>query len=135
MFRHLFDLYRFQPGVDKLPIKIDLKLQTDADLPEEVLRRKYLSADDVVFTEDGLEIALIAGGDVWIMDTKLREPQRVTKSDGYELDVVFSPDGKSLLFTSVHDGQADIWKATKKDSCKTDGRYACGKRIAIHAGC
>ncbi len=115
VFRHLFDLYRFQPGVDTLPIKIELKLQTDADLPEEVLRRKYTSADDVAFTEDGLEIALIAGGDVWIMDTKLREPQRVTKSDGYEQDVVFSPDGKSLLYTSVHDGQPDIWKSTKKD--------------------
>ncbi len=118
VFRHLFDLYRFQPGVDKLPTKIELKLQADSDLPDEVLRRKYTSADDVAFTDDGLEIALIAGGDVWIMDTKLREPQRVTKSDGYEQDVVFSPDGKSLLYTTVLDGQPDIWKATKKETDK-----------------
>ena len=118
VFRHLFDLYRFQPGVDKLPTKIELKLQTDADLPDDVLRRKYSSADDVAFTEDGLDIAMIAGGDVWVMDTKLREPQRVTKSDGYEQDVIFAADGKSLLFTSVQDGQSDIWKATKKEAEK-----------------
>ncbi len=115
VFRHLFDLYRFQPGVDERPIKIELTLQQDADLPEDILRRKFTAADDIAFTDDGLEIALIAGGDVWVMDTKLREPQRVTKTDGYEQDVVFSSDGQSLLFTSNHAGQTDIWKATRKN--------------------
>ncbi|MDX1928095.1 MAG: S41 family peptidase [Pirellulaceae bacterium] len=118
VFRHLFDLYRFRPDEDKLPIKIELTLKNDADMPDDVLRRKFAKADEVVFTDDGLEIALIAGGDVWVMDTKLKEPQRVTKTDGYEANVTFAPDGKSLWFTSVSDGQTDVWKATRADADK-----------------
>ncbi len=118
VFRHLFDLYRFQPGQDKQPVKIELSLRNDADLPDDVMRRKFTQADEVAFTEDGLEIALIAGGDVWVMDTKLREPQRVTKTDGYEANLMFAPDGKSLLFTSVNEGQTDVWKATRGDAEK-----------------
>ncbi len=118
VFRHLFDLYRFRPEEDKQPIKIDLSLKNDADIPDDSLRRKFSKADEVAFTDDGLEIAFIAGGDVWVMDTKLKEPQRVTKTDGYERSLVFSPDGKSLLFTSVEEGQTDIWKASRADEEK-----------------
>lgn len=118
VFRHLFDLYRFRPEEDKLPVKIELTLKKDADMPDDILRRKFNKADEVAYTDDGLEIAFIAGGDVWVMDTKLREPQRVTKTDGYEANLIFAPDGKSLLFTAVTDGQTDIWKATRGDAEK-----------------
>lgn len=118
VFRHLFDLYRFRPDEDKQPVKIELALKNDADMPDDLLRRKFSKADEVAFTDDGLEIALIAGGDVWVMDTKLKEPQRVTKTDGYEANVIFAADGKSLLFTSVNDGQTDVWKATRDDADK-----------------
>ncbi len=118
VFRHLFDLYRFRPGEDEQPVKIELTLKNDANLPDDVLRRNFTQADEVAFSDDGLEIALIAGGDVWIMDTKLREPQRVTRTDGYEADVTFAPDGKSLLFTSVTEGQTDVWQATRADADK-----------------
>ncbi len=96
-------------------MKIELALRSDADLPDDVLRRKFNKADEVAFTDDGLEIAFVAGGDVWVMDTKLREPQRVTKTDGYEANVTFSLDGQSLIFTSIEEGQTDVWKATRKD--------------------
>jgi len=115
VFRHLFDLYRFEPGSDELPVKIQLTLQNDADLPDDTMRRKFTSADDVTFTDDGLEIAMIAGGDLWVMDTKLREPRRITKTDGYEQDLIFSPDGQSILFTSTTDGQTDICKVTRTE--------------------
>ena len=118
VFRHLFDLYRYRPSEDKQPVKIELTLKNDANLPDDVLRRKFTEADEVAFTDDGLEIAFVAGGDVWVMDTKLREPQRVTKTDGYEADVIFAPDGKSLLFTSVSEGQTDVWKAVRADADK-----------------
>ncbi len=118
VFRHLFDLYRFRPEVDKQPVKIELSLTNDVDLPDDVLRRKFTQADEVSFTDDGLEIAFVAGGDVWVMDTKLKEPQRVTKSDGYEANLTFAPDGKNLLFTSVSEGQTDVWQANRADAEK-----------------
>ncbi len=118
LFRHLFDLYSFRPAQDKQPIKIELSLDADVELPDEQLRREFSSADEIAFSSDGLEVALIAGGDVWIMDTKLKEPVRVTQTDGYESDLVFSNDGEELWFTSVVDGKTDIWKATRGDTKK-----------------
>jgi tricorn protease len=115
VFRHLFDLYRFRPGKDKRPHKIDLQVTADIELPQDEMRREFTEADAAAFTEDGLEIALLAGGDVWVMDTKLREPKRVTMSAGYEQDVVFSPDGQSIWYSAVSDGQVDVWRATRHD--------------------
>ena len=75
VFRHLFDLYRFQPGKGELA-------RADRDHPR---RRRppatrssaacSTQARQVAFSKDGLEIAFIAGGDLWVMDTVLMEPQ------------------------------------------------------------
>ncbi|MEM7475267.1 MAG: hypothetical protein AAF483_09765 [Planctomycetota bacterium] len=116
LFRHLFDLYSFRPNAGEQPRKLELNVGKDIDLPMDEMRREFSSATEAAFTQDGLEIAFIAGGDVWVMDTKLREPKRVTKTAGYEEDIVFSKDGKEIWFSSTKDGQVDIWKATRKDS-------------------
>lgn len=113
-FRHLFDLYRMDVGKN-LPIKIELELDGGIDLPNDLQRRTFSRADEVAFTDDGLDIAMIVGGDLWVMDTKLKEPQRVTTSDGYESDVLFSPAGDQIWFTLATEGQVDIWKATRKN--------------------
>jgi tricorn protease len=80
VFRRLFDFYRYAPGGDA-PVKIDIKCAADLATPPE-LRRAFTSATDIATTKDGLEIAFIAGGDVWVMDTELREPQQVTNTSG-----------------------------------------------------
>ncbi|MCA9125952.1 MAG: PD40 domain-containing protein [Planctomycetales bacterium] len=114
VFRHLFDLYAYVPGQERPPQRIDLYLNADVQLPDDEMRREYSSAEQVAFTDDGLEIAIIAGGDVWVMDTKLREPMRVTDTSGYEREIVFAPDRQSLWFTSGQEEMVDIWKAERK---------------------
>ncbi len=118
LFRHLFDLYTWDVASEGPPQKIELRVAGDVELPSESLRREFSQAQEVAFTQDGLEMALVAGGDVWVIDTKLREPQRVTSSGGYEADLRFSLDGNEIVFTSVADGKTDIWKATRKDEGK-----------------
>ncbi|QDV27406.1 S41 family peptidase [Aureliella helgolandensis] len=114
VFRHLFDLYRLRVGKGEQPQRIDLSVAGDVHLPNPELRREISSAEDVSFTADGLEIAFIAGGDVWVMDTVLREPQRVTHTAGYEASVLFAPDGNSIWFTATDAGQVDLWRASRK---------------------
>ncbi len=109
VFRVKFDLYRWHPG-DKEPVKIDIEAASDpanADVEHLVLEK----AASIDFTSDGLQLAFISGGDVWVMDTELKEPRQVTHSAEEERSVVFAPDGKSLLFVSDAQGQTDIWKA------------------------
>ena len=114
VFRHLFDFYRLQPGKDDKPRK--LAIFDNGDVTDEpILRRTLEAASDVAFSKDGLEIAFIAGGDLWVMDTELREPRQVTDTPEEERDPTFGPDGKSIVFASDMQGQSDLWKATLGD--------------------
>lgn len=114
VFRHLFDLYTMKVGKGK-PKKVDLVLTDDAQIPGDEQRRELSDASEVAFTHDGLEVAFIAGGDVWVMDTKLREPKRVTSTPGYEKNLLFSADGQTLWFTSNTNGKVDVHTATRND--------------------
>jgi tricorn protease len=118
VFRHLFDLYRLRPGKDQSPKRINITVKADV-LADKKLRRKLDRASEVAFSADGLEIAMIAGGDLWIMDTELREPRQVTDTPEEDRDPVFAPDGNSILFASDAEGQSDLWKAERGD----DKRY------------
>ncbi len=114
VFRHLFDLYRLNPSTKELK-KLDLWHSTDRPRAKQD-RRVLTSATAVAFSQDGLEIAFIAGGDLWVMDTELREPVQITKTAEEETFPVFASD--TLYFVSGAGGKHAIWKAVRKDAKK-----------------
>lgn len=114
-FRRLFDFYFLKLGLDETPKKI--KLFAPGDVPVARMQRRVLNkATEVAFSKDGLELALIAGGDVWVMDTELREPRQITNTPEEESEPVWS--GDNLVFLSSKGGQEDIWQAERADSKK-----------------
>jgi tricorn protease len=114
VFRHLFDFYRMDLQDNQGPQRIRLTCRMDQARPE--FQNVVLdSASEAAFSGDGLEVAMIAGGDLWVMDTVLREPKQITRTPEMESDPVFSADGNSIFFTSDAGGQRDIWVATRKD--------------------
>ncbi len=114
IFRHLFDLYRFKPGSNVPPTRIEI-INTGDAIESPTDRKTVNSATDVAFSDDALEIAFIAGGDLWVMDTELKEPHQITATPEEERDPIFSPDGKAIYFVSDKEGQCDIWRATRSD--------------------
>jgi len=112
VFRHLFDLYRLQIASRQPPVRLEIWDEADPTTTE-VERRILSSATDVTFSDDGLEIAFIAGGDLWVMDTVLREPRQITQTPEEERDPQFSPDGNTILFASDQGGQSDLWQAER----------------------
>ena len=114
IFRRLFDLYRYEPGKTDLPKKIEVHYDGDPWM-DPMMRSTLASATEAAFTDDAREIAFIAGGDVWVMDTELREPVQITNTPEEERSPVFSPDFESILFVSDAGGQCDIWKAERTD--------------------
>ena len=70
-------------------------------------RETLQKADAAAFTDDGREIAIVAGGDLWVMDTELREPRRITNTPQEERDPVFARDFQALYAVSDAGGQPD----------------------------
>ncbi|MEQ8790193.1 MAG: S41 family peptidase [Pirellulaceae bacterium] len=114
VFRHLFDLYVLRPGDGQPPRKLELIDDSDQNR-EEVLRRTLTKASQITYTEDALEMAFIAGGDLWVMDTVLKEPRQVTDTADEEQDPTFTADGKAILLVGNREGQADLWKVQRAD--------------------
>jgi tricorn protease len=114
VFRRLGDLYACRPGAGEEPRRIPISYGGDALWPA-VERRLVDRAEDVDFAPDGKQIAIVAGGDVFVMDREMREPRQVTDTPEPESGVRFAPDGKSLYFVSAVGGQPDIWCAVPAD--------------------
>ena len=93
-----------------LPLRYD-----GPPLVDTVDRLTLTSADEAAFTDDAREIALVLDGDLYVMDTELREPVRITGTPETESSPVFSPDHGTLWFTSEAGGQVDIWRARRAD--------------------
>lgn len=115
VFRHGFDHHRFRPGKDRTPQRIEIHNPGEPITPKE-MRRNLTSAGEIAFSNDGLEIAFISGGDLWVMDTELREPRQVTRTPEQERGPIFSPDGDGIYFIGETGGQSDIWRADRKQA-------------------
>jgi tricorn protease len=116
-FRQLFDVYRFRPGTGEAPVKIEITAEGDL-LDDPIERRILTTATDAVFSDDGLDIFFVAGGDLWVMDTELKEPRQITDTAEEERDPVLAPSGDELWFVSDKDGQCDVWKASRSNADK-----------------
>lgn len=116
-YRNLFDIRAVRPASGKRPFAVEVRDVGDPNL-DVVEQRNTSRASAVAFTDDAREIAVVAGGDVWVMDTELREPKRVTSTPQHESDPVFSKDFKTLWVISDAAGQPDIWKLTRADESK-----------------
>ena len=114
VLRRGFDLWRFHPETDQAPEPIVIWQAEDlADNSSEV--REIDGTVDADFSPSGLEIAFRAEGELWAMDTVLREPNRITHTDGREDDPRFSKDGQYLYFTYDDGIERNIWRMSRKD--------------------
>ncbi len=58
---------------------------------------------------DGDEIAFISGGDIWTVPTAGGEARLLIAQEGTESRPLYSPDGKSMTFTSGRSGNGDVY--------------------------
>ena len=114
IYRRRFDLHRLELASGTTHA---IELQTSGDaVAAAVERRTENTAESVAFSDDGKQIAFVAGDDVYVMDRILREPIRVTDDAHQESSPVFSADGTRLFFVSDASGEADIWEATHEQA-------------------
>ncbi len=122
VLRQLFDFYALDPGKPKTLKRIELQADTDQVRP--AVRRRWYTAvwnndetGTIDFTEDGLQMCFTTGGDLWAMDTVLREPRAVTTETGiHEREAVFTPDGEHILVLRDYGHRVNVWEAARANT-------------------
>ena len=126
VFRQKFDFWRFDPTVPgAVPEMIDLKPEPGYVARNDVRRRRYElcwnndTDGDVSFCDNGTQVAFTTGGDLYVMDTVIREPTLVHGATGtHERECAFSPDGRALYYLSDRGDTCSVIKAEPEDPSK-----------------
>jgi len=67
---------------------------------------------ELAISPDGSQLAMIARGEVFVVDPASGKSRRITTTPEHESNVSFSPDGSRLLYISHRDGNWDAFEAT-----------------------
>src|SRR5262245_61546195 len=54
-------------------------------------------------------IAFVYADDIWVADIDGKNGRRLTSDIGIETNPVFSPDGRTLAFSAMYDGNIDVY--------------------------
>lgn len=128
LFRRGFDLWTADTARGEAR---RVALEVTGDTPVRALEpRQDTTATEIAFTPDGRQMAFVAGDDVWVMDTVLKEPVRLTATPHRETGLAFSPDGRRLTFTSEVSGEVDLYTV---DCPREDGAWFLGKDFQVKA--
>ncbi len=118
VFRHLLDFYAIDPE-KKAPTPFKILMHPEQrPLRPENRRRFYNSCwnndedGSVSFCDFGMQLAFTTGGDLFVMDTQIKEPVCVhADSLTHERECAFTPDGKALFYLSDRGDGTALYQA------------------------
>ena len=122
VFQQMFEFYRLNPtATPATPARIEVVSLADSPGDRSEWRRWYdklWNGSDygtLDATADGLEMVFTGGGDVWVMDTVLREPRPVTTGTAdHDSEARFAPDGSAIYFLRDTGDAVNLWSAKRK---------------------
>ena len=91
------------------PKKVEIQIVNDQEnVPE---RGKFGTASDLTITPDGNLIAFVSRGEVFVTSDEYQTTKQITHTPEAEADPSFSPDGKTLVYTSEREGYYNLYLA------------------------
>ncbi len=95
------------------PEKVEVTILADTKANNEEVVTVTGGASDLAVSPTGKEVAFVARGEVFVTSVEGGVTKRITRTPEREAHVSFSPDGKTLLFSSERDGGWGIYTATR----------------------
>ncbi|MGO9469221.1 MAG: S41 family peptidase [Isosphaeraceae bacterium] len=129
VFEHDFGIWKLDlPSRQSKPIPLEIAAETQQTLTE--FREFSSTLDDYDLAPDGKRIVITTHGEIFTVPTDLGDLRQLTDGAARDLDVRYSPDGKSIAFVSdqsgreeIHvidaDGAGPVRKVTDQDTLKT----------------
>lgn len=109
------EIYTMSKG--QQPQKVNIQIVTD----NQENKLKYINfltgAREMAVSPGGKEIVFVVRGDVFVASIEYGTTRRITNTPEQERNVSFSPDGKSILYSSERNGLWNIYQTslTRKD--------------------
>ena len=97
---------------DRKPQKLSVRIITDQTQPTLIHQIKTSGATEIAVSPEGKEIAFILHGDVFVTATDYKTTRKITDTPEQERNLSFSPDGRSLAYSSERDGMWQIYRSS-----------------------
>ena len=103
------EIYTVKEG--KKPSKVNIKIVSDK-IENDVIQRLMTSgATDIAVSPKGKEVAFIVHGDVYVTSVEYATTKQITNTPQQERNIEFSPDGRTLLYSSEREGTWGIYES------------------------
>jgi tricorn protease len=96
----------------KEPVKVEVHISQGSLLDGPTFINMNAEASEVAVSPDGTQLAVIARGEVFVIDPATGNTRRVTDTPQHERNVSFRPDGKALLYAAERDGRYDAFETS-----------------------
>lgn len=96
----------------KEPKRIEVHISQGSLLGGAFFAKMNEEVSEIAANRDGSEIAVIARGEVFVVDAASGRTRRITNTPQHERNVSFRPDGKAVLYASERDGRYDAYETT-----------------------
>lgn len=104
------EIYTVKEGNN--PQKVAINIVSDiTDEPKDLFLQN--GAGQMAVSPDGKEIAFILRGDVYVTSAEFETTKQITNTPEQERNIEFSPDGKSIVYSSERNGIWNIYKAER----------------------
>jgi len=104
------ELYTMREGAQ--PQKLNVQIVADNDEKDVIKQIKSSGATDMAVSPTGKEVAFILRGDVYVSSVDYKTTKQITDTPYQERNIDFSPDGRSLVYSSEVDGLWQVYQAS-----------------------
>lgn len=105
------ELYTMKEGEEAKKVNVNIRTQEKSNSDKFITING--GVQEIAVHPNGKEIAFVARGEVFVTSIDGSLTKRVTNTPETERFITFSPDGKSLLYSSERNGKWSIYKSQK----------------------
>ena len=105
------EIWKLPKGA-KEPARVEVRIAQGSLLAGAFYAKVNDAATEIAASPDGTQLALVARGEIFVVETSSGKTRRVTTTPQHERDLSFSPDGRGLLYVSERGGKWDAFETT-----------------------
>lgn len=115
------EIYVMQNGQER---KVNINITTDNNDHSVVRRILHSGATEICLSPNNKEIAFILHGDVYVTAIDYSTTRQITDTPEQERDLSFSPDGRSIAYSSERNGVWQIYRTTLAEKSESQFTYS-----------